>query len=532
IHVSLVDRDEGWYAQVAREMATTGDWVLPTYQGQPWLGKPPLLYWMAAPVVSVAGRSEAALRLIPLLAMTISVQLVATLGARLFNRRTALVAAIAFATATMPAILGRLFITDALLLAFVLAAALLMEAISRHGTTVVRAIWLGILIGLGILTKGPPILLYVLGILAALLISRCDRQWAKDIRFWTWVPIACLLFVPWYAAVAARAADTLWSQLFVYEFFARFTAPAHGHVGPPGYYFVTSLGGWLPWTPLIPGAVFAAWRTRRRHPALAFCFWWFAIPWLILELVPGKLPHYVLPCYAPIALMFGSLWDVGVDRAISVHQRRALYAWFVMPVLGGTALLALLTGATWRADVPLSLPPLGTALTATILILGGIAGMRSIAKTRLHQAFSFCMVMTTAFWLCLGTTVLPFYEPQRLSRKIANAVNQVAQKRDQIVAVGYDEPTLFFYLDHPAKSMTQTKFSQRFSGPGADGEHVVAILSTSGAAELRQNQGTHDRWKEVARISGLNYVNGRTVEVIIMRGAKTPTGEDEAPAEP
>src|SRR5262245_57637690 len=66
--VSLFDRDEGWYAQVSREMARSGDWVVPTWLGKPWLAKPPLLYWCVAALFRVFGEHAAAARMVSVLA--------------------------------------------------------------------------------------------------------------------------------------------------------------------------------------------------------------------------------------------------------------------------------------------------------------------------------------------------------------------------------------------------------------------------------------------------------------------------------
>ncbi|GAF95834.1 unnamed protein product, partial [marine sediment metagenome] len=68
IGVSLVDRDEGWYAQVCREMLESGDWLIPRYLGEVWLAKPPLLYWLVTMSYSLFGVGEWQARLVPVLA--------------------------------------------------------------------------------------------------------------------------------------------------------------------------------------------------------------------------------------------------------------------------------------------------------------------------------------------------------------------------------------------------------------------------------------------------------------------------------
>lgn len=506
IHVSLFDRDEGWYAQVTREMVASGDYLVPTYLGEPWLGKPPLLYWLAAPIFSVAGRSEWALRLVPVMSMVVAVQLLATLAARLFHRGIGMTAALVFMTAALPAVVGRLFITDGLLLMFVMGAVLALERLSRGGKLHVGFV-LGICVGLGILTKGPPILLYIAGFGGALLIARSQRRWALGPPVWLAAIVTMIVVLPWYLAVAARAAETLWSQLFVYEFLARFTAPAHGHVGPPGYYAVVSLAGWLPWTPLIPGALFAAWQQRKQDRNLALCFWWFALPWIVFELVPGKLPHYVLPCFVPIAICFARFWEVFVQSDQSIHERRALRAWFVLPILGGIGVLAVLTLPRIAKYTPGYLPISGGVILIVVLISGGAAGLRFVIKRKFHLALQVCVLLAIATFVAFGAAILPAFEKNRLSRTIAETVNEQNEIELAVVACGYDEPTMFFYLDAPAIAVTPAALDERLANDLP--AHTVLIL----AEPVFKDRA--DQFEPLETLHGLNYVRGRQMSVVI-----------------
>src|SRR6478736_4135233 len=78
----LLEPDEGRYAQIPKEMLARGDWVVPHLQGQPYLDKPPLLYWLVMLSYQAFGVSEAAARLVPALAVHATI-----LGVSLFGRR-------------------------------------------------------------------------------------------------------------------------------------------------------------------------------------------------------------------------------------------------------------------------------------------------------------------------------------------------------------------------------------------------------------------------------------------------------------
>src|SRR5262249_61192224 len=85
----LLEPDEGRYAQIPREMLARGDWVVPHLQGQPYLDKPPLLYWLVMLSYSVFGVAEAPARLIPALAVHGAILVVYLIGRRSLGERSA-----------------------------------------------------------------------------------------------------------------------------------------------------------------------------------------------------------------------------------------------------------------------------------------------------------------------------------------------------------------------------------------------------------------------------------------------------------
>ncbi|MDX2198911.1 MAG: glycosyltransferase family 39 protein [Phycisphaerae bacterium] len=503
MHVSLFDRDEGWYGQVVREMLASGDWLVPTYLGEPWLLKPPLVYWLAAGLAKVFGLHEWVLRAVSVGSMCVAVQLVATLGARLFDVRTGRVGALIFVTAGLPALIGRMFLMDSLLLVLLLGAAVVLERMWRDRFTARRGAAFWMLIGVATLTKGPAIAVYVGGMLGAcwfaggwVVVSR----WA----FWASAPLGFVAPALWFAAVAMRAGGDLWQHYFMHELFSRFSGPVHGHVGPPGYYAVFALLGLAPWTVAGPRAVMEAWRVRRVDAATAFVLWWLVLPWAALELVPGKLPHYWLPCYAPPSLLIARLCREFSGRALSAAEVRGLWAWAGTPIVVGLVLVGF-------AIAPLGTPfevRLSLGLAALVLIVGAVWALRRVGDgdlLRVAQRMGGGMV---AGWAVLGALVLPAMEPYRLSRQVAEAVNELDPAAG-VLASGFDEPTLFFYLGRPAQAVNPKVLAQALAERGAA---TILVLGEKQAEGLAGRE--HWEWRT---IRGLQYVRGRMETVWIGR---------------
>src|SRR5438105_1645346 len=85
----LLEPDEGRYAEIPREMLARGDWIVPHLDGQPYLDKPPLLYWLVMVSYSLFGVSEAAARLVPALAVHGTILAAYFIGRRTVGDRAA-----------------------------------------------------------------------------------------------------------------------------------------------------------------------------------------------------------------------------------------------------------------------------------------------------------------------------------------------------------------------------------------------------------------------------------------------------------
>ena len=494
--VSLTDRDEGWYAQVSREMLEDEHWLIPHYLGEPWIAKPPLLNWCVAASFAAFGTGAFAARLVSVLAMLGAAHLLATLMAELGSRRAALIASISFVTAGLPAIVGKLVLTDALLLFWCVSASLLLWRIANSGASVTRCVGFWVCVGAGLLTKGPAIILAVGPLGLGLLALRGWKRWLLNPKLWLTSPLCLVVALPWYLYVARHAGPTLWGQFVGYEIVSRLVSTPHGHGGCPGYYVIVSLAGWLPWTVLVPGAVLETWAARRTERVAWVLLLWCGVPWLLLELIPSKLPHYILPCYVPLAVMLGRMWDTGLERTASNGQRAVLGLWVGVGVALGAALVV--AAIHWRGLAwALSAGVAGSVMVAGFVIVGVF-----VKRRRWRASWTTAVATTCAFHALAGLWVLPQFEPYRLSRRIAEQANALDDGAASIYVSGYTEPTMFFYLERPARVL-------------ASGELAGALRDRSGSCiviardeNLRAagvKPADHADWRSV---EGVNYVKG------------------------
>jgi 4-amino-4-deoxy-L-arabinose transferase-like glycosyltransferase len=348
LRAPLLEPQEPRYAEIPRQMLAEGSFLVPVLHGQPYLDKPPLLYWLVMASYRAFGVHDWAARLVPGAAGVLTVLLTFLWGRRVAGDRAGLCGALALCLSAQFVYRQRMLTMDGLLCLWVvlgLAAAHVALAAPR-----LRWRWwllAGVACGLGLLTKGP-VALALVGVPVVayrLLEPRCARVGA--LGWAALAAVAAAVAAPWYVAVTARepefAAYFFWKHNVV-----RFLAP-FDHGKPVWFHLPGLLLGMLPWALLLPGlARFLARRSARtavRRPA-ALGFFLLAFLWCLLffSLAGSKRPVYILPAMPPLALALGCYLDVLLRRHRRAPDWSALWR-RTSPLAYRAALLALAAGA-------------------------------------------------------------------------------------------------------------------------------------------------------------------------------------------
>ncbi|WP_118137884.1 glycosyltransferase family 39 protein [Oceanicella sp. SM1341] len=435
------DRDESRFVQASRQMVETGDLIDIRFQDEPRWKKPAGIYWLQAASASVFGGAEApvwAYRLPSALAVFLAGLLTIWTLLPLAGARAATLAGAMVSTALLVVVEGHIAKTDATLLACVmLAQGALARILSRPVT---RFDWRHLLfwaaLGLGVLVKGPVILLSAGGtLLWVTLAERAPRRLA-EVKPLPGLALLVLITLPWAVAIWLRTGGAFFDEAVGTDLLGKVTTGAEKHWGPPGYYLATVWGTFWPWTPLALFAAPFVWRNRA-SAALRFLIGW-ALPfWLVFALVSTKLPHYILPILPALAGMI-ALWATAETRPEPERLRRWLAAG-LFALVGGLLGLAALAGPT-VLEGTISVPGVLLALVA----LGAVAlGARAIAGMRLG-AYIGCAALAG---ICLYAAVLQFTLPALhsvfLSPRLAETRARFDSCTDRpLVSVGYREPSL------------------------------------------------------------------------------------------
>ena len=325
----LLDPTESRYAEIARKMLETGDWLVPQVDyGVPFWGKPPLSTWLSAFAMAVFGVNEFAVRLPSLLLSAGCGVLVYRLAALRAGADLARWALLAFATTGLVFISAGAVMTDP---ALMFATTLAMTAfwIAMYGPDAARrAAGIAFFVGLaaGLLAKGP--VAVVLTMLPVGAWTLWTRQWRA---VWSRIPwlggtlLALALAVPWYWA-AERASPGFLDYFLVGEHWKRFVESGwkgdlygQAHARPRGTIWVWWIAAALPWSPMVVAWLVRTFATRgepqahqRRHllhdPWCAYLLLWTLAPMMFFTVSGNVLPTYVLPGMPAFALLLAEFW--------------------------------------------------------------------------------------------------------------------------------------------------------------------------------------------------------------------------------
>ena len=364
----LLPVDETRYASVAWEMWSRGDFLVPHLNGQPYSHKPPLYFWLIHAGWWLFGVHEWVLRCIaPLIALC--VLFASAVLARQLWPGDAITARL------VPwLVLGSIFFTafyswvqiDLLL---VLMTLLAMTGIIRAARGQ-RGGWLltGIAIGLGVLSKGPVILLQVLpvALLAPFWMRNAGSQ--GGLRWYAGLSGSVLLgaaiALAW-ALPAAQAGGDSYREAILWGQTANRMVQSFAHAHPVWWYLPWLAVLFAPWI-LLPWY----WSALRRagmasDEGLRFCLTWLVSVFILMSLVSGKQIKYLLPLVPAFALLTGRVW-AHMDR--DVIRQRAWLPGGVLFLLGGllVVLPLVLDAAPWINHIP---PLWGMLLMVLALVL-------------------------------------------------------------------------------------------------------------------------------------------------------------------
>lgn len=518
------DRDESRFVQASRQMAETGDYVDIRFQDQTRYLKPVGIYWLQNLAVAAQGDGADApiwaFRSVSVAAAILAVLATYWAGLRLFGPQAALLAALGLAGIVMLNFEARIAKTDATLLAASVAVQAALAHIylgARQGRAVpALAPWVfWIAMSVGLLVKGPITPALALATIAALSLYDRDWRWLSGLRPLRGLALTALLVAPWPIAITLESGATFWREALGRDMFAKITSGQESHGFPPGYYAVTFVVFMWPFALETLRAGLKGLNRMAGDPRIAFCVAWYVPFWLVFELIPTKLPHYVLPAYPAILVLMG--WALTEPGAADTPLRRwqvwlmraAVFGWGLITVgLAAIAagLLPFVTG-TWS---------LWGLLAAALALLAGWLGSGFRPPLPPLPRILAATLSAGALFGLLTQQILPAARPLWLSTTIAEAFEANRPCPDSVLAsAGFSEPSLVVLAGTPTRLTGAQGAADHLA---ADPQCAVAVVLDSYLADFHAAlPGGEAAVERLATISALDYTKGVAREMVMVR---------------
>lgn len=438
--------DEGRYAEIAREMVASHNWITPTLNGIEYFEKPILFYWLGAIAIKIGGVTIGSVRSINAIIGLLGCLMTYGVARHCYDRRTGLLAAGILATSLLYFVMSHMVSLDlpvtvfnsATLFSFLLA----FEASTARAT---RA-WLysaATAAALAVLTKG------LIGLafpgLIVLTFVTLTRGWS---RLWQ-LPLFSALLVffviatPWHVLVNREHPEFFYFY-FIEQQFLRYTSKDIGHYQPVWFFIPTLLAGFFPWVVFLPQTLktiaASCWRAPKANRANTFFLIWVVLIFVFFSFSKSKLIPYILPIFPALAILTA---HVIADTLTSTQHKTLHLSLWVLAALA-LALLIAIKHVLPQAALAHSLAAEHTLSMACIYLLIGCLSTLFLIDFKPNLALGALVISSAAFSFVAFSAFKDL--DTRTVQPLANTLIPILKPENDVITYNQYYQDLPFYL--------------------------------------------------------------------------------------
>lgn len=503
-YLPILDRDEARFVQTSKQMLESNDWLTMRFQDEYRNKKPVGVYWVQAGLIKLLDADYTThylYRLPSLIGAFITCFTLFSCIKNLFNQQIAFITSLLTITYLGFAMEAQIAKADGLYLSCIVIAQLslmkiyLTEAVSNR-----PSIFFWVAIALGILIKGPVIIVLSLFTIFTLSLIDSDRKWMRRLKPIIGSIIVSLIVLPWLIFISITTQGAFLKESLIHDFFNKLITIQEGHGAPPLSYI--GLSFILLW----PGSlffyhIFFYVKNNSHEKPIKFLLAWIVPYWLIIELVPTKLPQYLLPIIPAVAIL--SAFSISRTNDIKIPL-------WIKCMWGSITIMISIT----FLYLPLYLEQ-EILYTSLVICLIGITSIILIFHNQTSTLLNTVIFSSLFIPVGCGTII-----PQLNSLWISKNVKQNLQTQEIKSLEGYPimaithfkEPSLVFEMGTllqylPIEAVTQTNNRK---------EIVIIDNELEGQFQdlLSKNQIP---FQKLGTVNGINYSNGQHISLELYR---------------
>lgn len=422
------------FAETAREMMYTGDYVVPHYAGKIYLAKPPLLMWsIALPSKFYGVITPFTARIPSALCALLSVITVFLFGNHLYKNAVAgFWAGLILLSNYMFFLYSRTIKTDMMLTTFIFTTlyTFYMGYTSDNRKKRFYFILFYISVALAILTKGPLGLIIPLLIIFVYLLCKKELAFFRHMHWLMGAGILGIIVGPWVILMCQRIGlDTVVKNAFS-ESAVRYSTEEYGHKQPFYFFLPELIKGFLPYSVFFPATfvyLFSK-RVERKHGDRWWLSLWFITVFVFMSISRCKSARYILPLYPALALMIGGMW-----AQLSGRETNNIYLkkWvrYTLAIVLGAILASSIGFPVYTFTHYTKLFPVGVAVG---ILFSGCIICRFFMKRLQNHNFSFALII--AFFITIALVYMKELTSHNYRHSpgldLANTISQHVQKNE------------------------------------------------------------------------------------------------------
>jgi hypothetical protein len=518
----VLDRDEARYVQSSKQMVESNNYLSIKFQEEYRSKKPIGIYWLQAFSINLLSSVSEInnlkyevlndniwkYRVISAIAVLLCILSLYLLSKNIIGREASFNASLILASSLLVIAEAHIAKTDSilLLLSTIIFITLLKYFKRIKEKNIFNFFLLWTSIGLSILIKGPIlILLFCISIICISLIEK-NIIWIKNTKPFLGLLLVILISVPWYFFMPLEEQKNFLQESFFHDFLGKVISTQENHGGVPGFYLIGLFIFFLPFSifffPLIKYL-----KISIRNKSIIFLLCWLLPCLIIMELVPTKLPHYILPIYPAIAVLMGIMLANHKSYKSLFFTKYSYFGYFIYFFISNGLLLMILKANAIYGQINI--------LYYLILFLLNNLVFIFIFKKQLKNTFYYLVFYSNVFSAILYILIIPSFTMLWTSRNIAISLknNEYIENKSTVASIGYNEPSLVFEVGTNIKVFKSIdKFSENFSF------FDYLIIEKDYYIELNKKiKGVNLEHKKISSLIGFNAAKGQWIEIYLLK---------------